>query len=156
MKYGKINYNYGDFALRTSGYNIGDAIQTIALEQIYKYIGLRDSGVIEIDLCDINTYDGEYVLLPIYSVTFGIGFLNLPFSPKIVPIFISSHIAKTELDEIELNYLKSYAPIGCRDEYSLNICHKYGIPSYLSGCITVIFPLRKTTPDKEKIFFVDK
>lgn len=67
MKYGKINYNYGDFALRTSGYNIGDAIQTIALEQIYKYIGLRDSDVIEIGLCDINTYDGEYVLLPIYS-----------------------------------------------------------------------------------------
>ncbi len=155
MKYGKIVYNYGEAALRSSGYNLGDGIQTLALEYIYQSMGIPEEDIIEIDVCDINTYTGEYVLLPMYSVAIGIGFAKLPLSPKIVPVFISSHFAKNVFTQEEVNYLKSYEPIGCRDEFSLQIMKKHGIRSYMSGCITVVFPQRKQKVDNGKVFLVD-
>ena len=105
MKYGKIVYNYGEAALRSSGYNLGDGIQTLALEYIYQSMGIPEEDIIEIDVCDINTYTGEYVLLPMYSVAIGIGFAKLPLSPKIIPVFISSHFAKNVFTQEEVNYI---------------------------------------------------
>lgn len=155
MKYGKIVYNYGEAALRSSGYNLGDGIQTLAMEYIYQTMGIPEKDIVEIDVCDINTYMGEYLLLPMYSVAIGIGFAKLPLSPKIIPVFISSHFAKNIFTQEEINYLKSYEPIGCRDEFSLKIMEKHGIRAYISGCITVVFPQRKQSSNIGKVFLVD-
>lgn len=155
MKYGKILYNYGEAALHSPGYNLGDGIQTIALENIYSHMNIPDSDIEEIEICKLNNYDGEYVLLPMYSMALGIGFAKMPLSPRIIPVFISTHIAKTELTIMEIDFLKSYAPIGCRDEFSLNTCRRYQIPAYISGCITVTMPLRNSIPNSKKTFFVD-
>lgn len=155
MKFGKILYNYGEAALHNPGYNLGDGIQTIAMENIYRFMGVPDDEVIGVEICDLNTYDGEYVLLPMYSMAFGIGYAKLPLSPKIIPLFISTHIAKTELNQDEVAYLRSYSPVGCRDEFSLNTMRRYGIPAYLSGCITATMPKRQREPAERKVFFVD-
>lgn len=155
MKYGKIVYNYGEAALRSAGYNLGDAIQTMALEYIYQHMGINEKDVLEIDICDINTYDGEYVLLPMYSLGIGIGFAKLPLPPRIIPLFISAHFAKDNFSQEEVAYLKQYEPIGCRDEFSLQNMRRHGIQAYLSGCITTVFPKRQVSPGCEKIFLVD-
>lgn len=155
MKYGIITHNYGEYAKVSREYNVGDTIQTLAMEKIYKKMGIEEREICYINLIDLKEYDGEYVLLPMYSVALGINFAPLPLSNKIIPIFISSHIAIPELDQEQVEYLKSYAPIGCRDEYTLNTMRKYRIPAYLSGCMTVVFEKRKVTPKKAKIYLVD-
>lgn len=155
MKFGKVLYNYGEAAVHNPGYNLGDGVQTMAMENIYRFMGVSEEEIIGVEICDLNTYDGEYVLLPMYSMAFGIGYAKLPLSPRIIPVFISTHIAKTELEAAEVDYLRSYAPIGCRDEFSLNTMRKYGIPAFLSGCITATMPLRTCEPEKRKAFFID-
>ena len=65
------------------------------------------------------------------------------FSDRIIPVFLGLTMAKDTLSKEEVNYLKKYEPIGCRDERTLNTMRKYGIISYLHGCITVTFPKRK-------------
>ena len=53
-------------------------------------------------------------------------------------------------------YLKAYAPIGCRDYYTMNQMKKLGIDSYFSGCITLTLPLMPIVrPEKEYICIVD-
>lgn len=157
MKYGIIQYNYGDATQKNfSNYNIGDPIQGIAVYEFYKSIGILDSEIRYIPLCDLSVYcSDEYVLLPIIGVAAGIQFGVFPFPERIIPLFISTHIAKNELNSTEIEYLRQYAPIGCRDEYSLNVMRKYRIPAYLSGCITVLFPKRTTTHKQTHVFLVD-
>lgn len=154
MKYGIIVQNYGKKAIQMSGYNLGDGIQSYAVLELYKEMGILEDQICEIQLCDINSYNGEYVILPMISMAIGISFAELPLSPKIIPVFISSHFAITELSQRQIDYLKTYAPIGCRDEYSLNTMRKYGIPAYLTGCITAIFP-KEAPNNSEKIYCID-
>lgn len=156
MKYGKILHNYGEQVKKNLGYyNLGDAIQTIGIEYIYKKMGIEDEQIVEIEVNNLKTYEGEYVLLPMYSVAVGIGFAELPLSPKIIPLFISTHVAKNNLNEMEISYLRQYAPIGCRDEYTLQIMKKNNILAYLSGCLTAVMPKLEGINENGKVFFVD-
>lgn len=154
MKYGLILHNYGEHSIQAAGFNIGDPIQTLALEKLYKEMGISNSEIKYIELCDIKTYDGEYVILPMLGVALGVGFAPLPLSPKIIPVFISAHFVKNDLTDEEVLYLKQYEPIGCRDEYSLNTMRKYGILSFLTGCITTIFENRELIKGNS-IFLID-
>lgn len=158
MKYGVIVQNYGEKALQMSGYNLGDGIQTFAVRKLYKDMKIPDELIQEISLDKLSTYDGdEYIIIPMLSMALGIGFAEFPLPDKIIPVFISTHIAITELTPSQIEYLKAYAPIGCRDEYSLKTMRRYGIPAYISGCITMIFDKIPDTVNKKdkKIFFID-
>ena len=44
---------------------------------------------------------------------------------------------KDVLNDNEVSYLKKYEPIGCRDERTLDTVRKYGIHSFLNGCLTI-------------------
>ena len=156
MKYGILIMNYGSSAIRSAGYNLGDPIQCYVVRQLYKRMGISQDQIKEIELHELNTYNDEYVILPMIAVALGLGNPNpeIPLSERIIPLFISTHIAVTELTNIQIEYLKRYAPIGCRDEYSLNIMRKYGIPAYLSGCITILH--ERTIPKcGKKIYCID-
>ncbi len=64
-------------------------------------------------------------------------FYDFPFNPNLNPIFISFHINKIELLTVEaIEYLKKYAPIGCRDWNTVYILLSKGIDAFFSGCIT--------------------
>lgn len=155
MKYGVILHNYGLSASKAAGFNIGDPVQSIILEKIYDEMGIPEDEINRIDLCEINTYDGEYTLLPMAGVALGVQFATLPLSPKIIPVFISAHFVISELSDVQVRYLQMYAPIGCRDEYSLNVMRRYNIPAYLSGCITTLFPQREANVTVKKIYAID-
>lgn len=155
MKYGIVLHNFGDRAVKEGSLNIGDPIQSIALEQIYKENGISKDDILKINLCELETYEGEYVLLPMLGVAIGINFTHLPLSPKIIPVFISAHFASSELTADAIDYLKLYSPIGCRDEFSLQTMRRYGIPAYISGCITVTFDKREQYIKGDKIFLID-
>lgn len=155
MKYGLLIQNYGKKACSMSGYNLGDGIQSFIVRKIYEYMGISKDEIQEIQLHELPNYRGDYVLLPMISMAVGIEFAELPLSPNIIPVFISTHFAISELTSIQVNYLKSYEPIGCRDEYSLNTMRKYGIQAYLSGCITTILDKTEKTASNNKVYFID-
>ena len=161
MKYGYIIHNYGKDAEKYPGFNVGDPIQTIAVEYLYDRMGINKDDRKAVQLCDLNSYDGEYLILPMCAVAIGIQFALLPLSSKIIPVFISTHIAKNELEKNEVEYLRKYEPIGCRDEFTLQLLRRYGILAYLTGCITAILPKRNQefcfaqNKRVSKVFLVD-
>lgn len=114
--------------------NIGDYIQSIATS---KLIGTHDYLI---DREKLNSYDGKLSKM-VLNGWFMSHPENWPPSDKIIPLFISFHINPTAknkmLNEKGIKYLKRYAPIGCRDYYTLSILHENNIDAYFSGCNTL-------------------
>lgn len=70
---------------------------------------------------------------------------DTPLNPRLRPIFISFHINRIALltpDMVE--YLKKYAPVGCRDWNTVHLLQAAGVPAFFSGCLTTtidtVFP----------------
>lgn len=60
----------------------------------------------------------------------------------IVPIYTSIHITNRDmLTPSVIEHLQRYAPIGCRDASTAQLCRKHGIDAYFSGCITMLLDL---------------
>lgn len=136
---------------------VGDDIQLLAIENLYKYMGIDYSEVIRIPFHELATYDGEYVVLPISFPLYGYSHETsiTQYSPKIIPVFLGMAILTDELSKGEVNYLKKYEPIGCRDQFTLEVMRKYNIISYLNGCMTATFPQRNLNKKYSKIYCVD-
>ena len=66
-------------------------------------------------------------------------------------------ILTNTLSENEVVYLKKFQPIGCRDQYTMDVLRRYGIVSYLNGCMTATLPRRKPRYSEKynKILCVD-
>ena len=60
MKYGNIAYSP-----RSNRLTIGDDMQLLAVQELYRQIDIKDEDVIEINYGELATYSGEYVVLPI-------------------------------------------------------------------------------------------
>lgn len=162
MKYGLIVYkgsHGGCIRRKEKGrFNVGDNIQMYAMKQIYAKMGIDENNIIKIDFHDLYTYDGEYVILPINLFFFGCHDAKetwFPTSPKIIPVFIGVHFDSNYLTEEEIVYLKQYAPIGCRDEYTLFMMRKYNIPAYLFGCVTATLDKREDNNNQSRTYLVD-
>lgn len=121
---------------------IGDWMQIVAIDELYRQMGVDLSEVVYIDVTELPFYKGEYVILPVSMplVNYVEGGISRMFSEYIIPVFLGLTMVKDTLEEIEINYLKKYEPIGCRDEKTLNVIRKYGIKSFLNGCMTITLP----------------
>ncbi len=118
--------------------NLGDGFQMEAFLQVYESMGIPREEVVKIGIKEAVDYDGEPVILPV-NVNLSLNWLVdiFPLSPNIYPVFIGfSYFAAAKLPDHMLDYLKIYQPIGCRDEFTLNLMRKNGIQAYLYGCIT--------------------
>ena len=58
MLYGLLSRNYGHWADRIVGFNIGDPIQDYALELLYKRMGINDSQIVRLRPEDLRAYSG--------------------------------------------------------------------------------------------------
>ncbi|MCR5487750.1 MAG: polysaccharide pyruvyl transferase family protein [Lachnospiraceae bacterium] len=139
---------------------IGDYIQIIAIDELYKKMGISLDEVVYIPIGELGSYNGEYVILPVTLplVNYVEGGICNRFSDHIIPVFLGLTMVKDFLSKEEVNYLREFEPIGCRDEYALVTCRKYGIKSFLFGCTTITFSKRicnETDIDPEKIYIVD-
>lgn len=162
MKYGNFILQFDNLQNNEKQYayaNLGDNFQVLAIDYLYDCIGISKEKRKYINKFKTSTYEGEYVILP--AVNTGMLKKNLnsifPFSEYIIPFFISFTIYNDCFaDRPDLvKYMMRYAPIGCRDERTMRVCRKYGIPAYISGCVTMCFPKREKCPRKEKIFIID-
>lgn len=142
--------------------NLGDNLQLMAIDNLYEQFGVEKKDVIRVPYEKLNTWKsatGERVLLPI-----NFPFLEYPdegrlsnfFSDDIEPIFLGLTYIKPYLDEKEVDYFKKHEPIGCRDEYTFQTMQKYGIQSWLNGCMTLTyFQKREVRDTQNQIFLVD-
>lgn len=142
--------------------NLGDCMQSLAVENIYGKIGIPESELLHVNRDDIKKYNGEKCAL-IMQAWFG-NYANvfpLPWSEKIFPIFIGFHLSPSRhtrerfLKEGISEKMKPYQPIGCRDRSTRDFLRSIGIRAYFSGCMTLTFDKRSKAPECGKIFIVD-
>ncbi len=137
---------------------VGDDIQLLAIENLYNYMGIDYRDVIRIPFNELATYDGEYVVLPISFPLYGYSHENFItcFSPKIIPVFLGFATMVQNYCKEDLQYLKKYEPIGCRDQYTMEGLRKNNINAYLNGCMTITLPkFRNGYDGKKKVYCVD-
>lgn len=161
MKYGNYCLLFQDssFQDKENAYaNLGDNIIALAIDYIYEIIGISPENIVYVNKDGTREYKGEYIVLPACLNLWDSSLdLRLPMSPNIYPIFISV-VANRDvfIDRPDLiDYFKAYAPIGCRDEQTMETFRKYGIEAYLMGCHTMCFPKRKADPQNGKVFLAD-
>lgn len=155
MRYGKITQHYPEHHIQPL-MNIGDIIQTIAVEYLYQLMGVSTDQIIGISKYSLNSYQGEKVVVPIT------GFFNerpdmgeVPFSDNIIPVFLGYHLGWGLHNEKVLEFFKKYQPIGCRDSFTQKAFEALGVSAYVCGCPTIIFPRRVKSNKYDKVFFVD-
>lgn len=128
--------------------NVGDWVQIFAVENLYKYMGVEYSQVVRIKISELNTYDGETVILPINFPLYG----YYDLSPKIIPVYLGISV----IDRSVAKGLRMHAfqPIGCRDYHTFSELREEGLNVYYGGCLTVTFSKRKNKPIDGKVFIV--
>lgn len=154
MKFGvfcSINEEKGKNA-----YNVGDVFQSVAVLHLYEKMGIKQEDIFNIDFYSLNHYNGDYLILPFVNnnTSYKNFIKKFPLSPRIIPVFFGFNMNRKDCDDF-IPYLTSHQPILTRDEDTMNILRHFGVEAYTVGCITLTLPKRVSTPESEKIFFVD-
>lgn len=156
---------YANFStLGRTNVNIGDYLQFMVTDYLYFLMGIDENQVVRIHFDEVATYSGERVILPFcYSFIYFVKSGKIAISNKITPLFLAVTLSTIDAfddvdqfltDAFNREYLMKYAPIGCRDEITYQIFQRYGIPAYINGCMTAIFP-KEPKILGEKVFFID-
>lgn len=147
MKYKLLSVSTG------SEVNIGDYIQALASAQFLPQI---DGFIQREKLKDYNEEEckvimnGWYIHHP----------EQWPPSTKIIPLYVAVHFNVLAKDVLfspnSIEYLKKFAPIGCRDTYTRDLLRQQGLDAYFSGCMTLTLGYKYKSKEKENIcYFVD-
>lgn len=167
MKYGLIDFNltvnwYWNNSWNNKALlNIGDAAEYLVVEQIYKEMGISDEDIIRLSIRELTTYQGESLIVAMnIALDSYVGYNDIleNLSPDIIPVFLGMSFTDTNMNQKQLDCLKCYEPIGCRDERSYDYLKSKGIKCYLNGCTAAaIDMLGKTVESDEegKILFID-
>lgn len=156
MKYGVLVVTPISVEKDRAFINIGDMIQAEAILYVYERMGIKRQDVVRLELKDIKNYQGEYLILPI-NINLSLNWIIdvFPLPSHIIPVFLGlSYFSAQEFPAPLADYFRTYQPIGCRDEFTLDIMRKSGIQAFLFGCITAVLP-QKEEGEGDKIFFVD-
>lgn len=147
--------------LKNAVANLGDSVQALAVDYIYKQLNIDEKDIEYIKRDFINECRDNVDLI-LYTEFYEGNVKERLTIPN--NVHIKGIISAVFYDEISLlnkkiphiySFLKQNEPIGARDEHTKNYLNSIGIESYLTGCFTICFPLRKNKPKQTKVFFVD-
>ena len=167
MKFGLLDFNktvnwYWDNSWNNKALlNIGDAAEYFVIEQLYHEIGIADNDLVRLCINDLTAYRGEKLIVALnIALDSYVGYNNIldNISPDITPVFLGMSFTDDNLTEKQIECLKRYQPIGCRDERSYNLMVSKGVESYLNGCTASCIELDKFDQGKNnegKILFID-
>lgn len=153
--------DYLDKEYNNRSINLGDYIQVLSIENLYRYMGIEEDEIVRISMTEIKNYDGEKIILPFNLIIDSHYFFDedgLAISKKIIPIFLGITFNNFNFSKKTLQYLKTYEPIGCRDEKTMRELQTHGIKSYLNGCMTLTLGHKnekRVIHKKRKVFFID-
>jgi len=139
----------------TSEYlNFGDHIQVLAIDNLYRFMGIPREKIVRLSYYDLQSYSGEKLILPVNLL---VNLAPLPsgvlFSPDIIPVFLGACFFN-EIPQNAIAALKKWTPIGCRDEVTYRYLCEHKVESYLAGCLTAALPERETY-SPSKVYLVD-
>lgn len=151
MKYGIIIYKDTD--------NIGDDILSYAASRFLPQIDY----IIDREQLDLFAPDRKELVSVIMNGWFLHHKSHWPPSPYINPLFVGIHftdnlsfgITDSYLNGIGADYLRAHAPIGCRDDSTLNKMQSRKIDSYFSGCLTLTLNSFSCVTETNKYVLVD-
>ena len=156
MKYANIKMT------RQGRITVGDDVQILAIENLYRHMGIPYDEVVRIPLSSLADYDGPYAILPISFPLYGFYGKrdDTPcitcFSKRIIPVFLGVSTLTNCYNEYDVEYFKRFEPIGCRDQWTLDAMRAHGIKAYLNGCMTVTLPrVRNGSDNRHKVFCID-
>lgn len=155
MRFGKITQHYPANHHQPL-MNIGDIVQTLAIERLYQLMGISEEQVVGVSKYSLASYDGEELVMPIT------GFFNerpdmgeIPFAPAIRPVFLGYHLGWGLYDAANLEFFRRHQPIGCRDSHTRRAFEANGLAAYVCGCPTILFARRVRQASRRKVFLVD-
>ena len=133
--------------------NIGDYIQALASSQFLPSI----DGFVNRE--ELNSYAGEECKM-IMNAWYIHNSNQWPPSDKINPLFVAVHFNSSVIDKLlsdeSIAYLKKFAPIGCRDYYTVEHLKNKGVDAYFSACMTLTLGYKyKSEVREDKCYFVD-
>jgi len=148
--------SYSVLAARDS-HNIGDEIQTIAVEQLLPRVDHR------IDRMDLASYRGDQPRLVVMNGWFAPPGMNWPPSENILPFFFGFHATDTldwrskMISPRLKEYYQRHAPIGCRDNATREAFESIGVEASTTWCATLTLERRRRPPSRQsgKVFLVN-
>lgn len=167
MKYGLLNFDktvawYWENTWNNKALlNIGDAAEYKVIEQLYDDLGIGKDQMVPLCIHDLITYRGESLIVALnIALDSYVGYNEIldHLSPDIIPVFLGMSLTSTNLNEAQLQCLRTYAPVGCRDQRSYEYLKAQGVPCYLNGCCASVLHLpevQKNAALKGKILFID-
>lgn len=163
MKYANIYWQNTETKNGTRRVNIGDNLQFMAVDNLYKRAMINKEDIVYLKMEELCDYIGEMLILPMNWSLFDANYMRdgkIAISQHITPVFLATTIESATHDDVYFNeyniaYLKKYEPIGCRDEYTMQVLCRYGIDAYLNGCMTLTFEKRNKDNVGKKIFVID-
>lgn len=137
--------------------NIGDDIQSYAAKCFLPAVDCV------IDREQMDTFEADESVKTIMNGWYMYSKFNWPPSPQINPLWVSIHITEQDyfgigerfLDGCGGDYLRHYAPIGARDESTLQMLERNHIPAFLSGCLTLTIPQFSNVEKTNEVLLVD-
>lgn len=135
------------FALEYTGsiferfFNLGDDIQTLAVSRLLP----RVDGYVSREALD---QVDEPCVVPMNG--FFMNTSHWPPSPAVKPVFFAFHVTpqaqKVVCTPENIEYLKQWQPIGCRDRGTMEALARHGVEVYYSRCVTLTLPRRDQEP----------
>ncbi|MDB9882177.1 polysaccharide pyruvyl transferase family protein, partial [Bacteroidia bacterium] len=151
MKFGLLAYDIGP----SKKFNVGDHIQSLAAKQ---YLPRVDTMIRREYLNSLNLENKTSTIMNGWYTQHP---QNWPPEELLNPFFVSFHLNSNCADEIlsrpeNVEYLKKYAPIGCRDTGTVRYLKQYGVDAYYSSCLTTTLDLKyKSDVSNDDILIVD-
>lgn len=166
MKFGLLDFNltvesYWNHSWNHKALlNIGDAAEYLVVEQLYHSLGIDEKQIRRLAIPELTTYCGESLIVALnIALDSYVGYNDLldHLSPNIIPVFLGMSFTSPDFNLHQIDCLKQYAPIGCRDERSYFCMKKLGIPCYLNGCTASILEIdEEPIPQlRDKVVFID-
>ncbi len=156
-RFGVLHFSYANSTFEEAvirdghiSINLGDYMQSLAVRNFYRNIGIADGEVVEIDRDSLPNYKGGPVLVLMNACFFRRSF---PIPDAVIPVFVGFQAKEPIIAEFR-DYLKRHEPIGCRDNDTRDLCVKHGIDAFVTGCMTLSFDARPAPPSKRKIIVV--
>lgn len=161
MKYGYMFYQKPlKPEMKTRPVNLGDPIQSCAVKNLYREMGIREEDMIPVPRYDLENYEGEECVCVINSASnyeeLAYDSHFMPPSHRIHAVVMSLHLHR-DLSEEEAAYYRQCGGVGCRDAYTVSYLQSLGIDAYLTGCLTLTLPRRTQEQARgaDKVYLLD-
>jgi hypothetical protein len=147
MKYGLLSVPWG--------HNIGDAVQSMLLHDLYKEHGIESVEYVPVGMS--SKYKGEKMVIPLNACHVYGGpqdARKFAQSEDIDYRYLGFHLHGDLSSFGKYVQIKSDYPIGCRDVPTRDFLRKLGYNAYFSGCISMTLP-KRPDGDYKLVYVID-